>query len=123
VAWRMATGHVCLWETGLLVQCRRACLPAARDDLRYGKAIASVSDGGGEDFVERQLAEAVVELGPTVDAAGDGHAERSAAGNELQVALLELVEREAAGTAAAGVETVEFFSLRVPDDREQVAAR
>src|SRR5262249_896553 len=60
--------------------------------------------------------------GPAVDAAGNGHAEWSVAGDVLQVAAFELFEREAARAAAAGVEAVEFFRFGVPGDGEQVAA-
>src|SRR5258705_1410588 len=99
-----------------------ADLPAARDDLRDRKTFAGVLDCGGEDFVERQLAEAIVEFGPAVDASGHRHGERASGGDVFQVAVLKLFEREAARAAAAGVEPVELVCVGIPDDGEEVAA-
>src|SRR6476646_5329708 len=104
------------------MQCLCAGLPATRDDLCDGESVAGVLDRGGEDFVEWQLAKAVVQLGPAVDASGHRHGERSSGGDVFQVAMLELFECEAARAAAAGVEAVELLCVGVPDNGEQVAA-
>src|SRR3954470_20721042 len=118
----MAVDEIGLCETRLLLQCVCAGLPAARDDLRDGKSSTCVADRWGEHAFERELAEALVEFGPAIDAAGYGHAKRAAAGDEFQVAVLEFFEGESARAAAAGIEAVEFFCVGVPYDREQVAA-
>ena len=87
-----------------------------------GKPSRRVANRGRQDFVERQLAEAAVELGPAIDATGHAHRERTEARDVFQLAALEFFERETARAAAAGVEAVELFRFGVPDDGEQVAA-
>src|SRR3954471_10551268 len=121
--WCVAAWHISFFETGLLVQRRRAGLPAAGNDLRDGITFTGVTNRRGQHLVERQLAEAIVQLGPAVDAAGHQYTQRPMAWDELQVAAFELFEREAARAAAARIEAVELLRLRVPNDREQVAAQ
>jgi hypothetical protein len=81
-----------------------------------------VANCGRQYFLEGEFAEAAVELGPTIGATRHAHRERAEARDIVQLAALELVEREAARTAAAGIEAVELFSFGFPNDGEQVAA-
>ncbi len=119
----VAAGEIDVGETRKLAIDGSAPIPPASDHFRNGKALASVSDCGFEDFLEWQLTEASVEFGPTIDTARHRNGERPLRGDEFQIAALEFFRRQAERTAAAGVEAVKFLRVGVPNDGEEIAAR
>src|ERR1044072_3342665 len=96
--------------------------PVARDDRRQRKAVLGKMNRRREVAREGQLAELLVELGPAVHDAG--HAPRVGRVERDRAVLLgrDLLRLEPERRAAAGVESVELLRLRIPHDREHVAA-
>ena len=119
---RAAAGHEGFGVAGLYVQFLGLDGPLAGDGGRDEEAVAAVADGGLEEFLERQLAEALRQHLPAGDAARDRDRVPAAGGHGLEVGvgLGEVLGRPAFGRAARGVDAVELFA--VPEDGEEVRA-
>ena len=110
----------------LAAQDRHVALPVEGDELAERKSLLGITDRGGEHLRQRQPAELRMKLGPAVDRARHADGQQAVGRDRGAVELCELglhlLVAESERRAAGGVEAVEFFRLRIPDDGEQVAA-
>ena len=104
------------------LQQRRGSRPVPRNDVRNGKPVLRVGDGGLQHLFHGQGAEAIEEAGPAVDAAWHGPVERPGIGYVVVPQPGIVFDRRRVGRPAAGVEAGQLAALRLPDDGEQVPA-
>ena len=74
-----------------------AVIPPERNYFRDRKALSGMANRGGQNFFERQLAEALMQLGPAIDAARHGHRQRASAGMYLSLRCWNSSSVSAAG--------------------------
>ena len=112
----------CSVKPGIFRQTRHRQPPVVRDQFGQRKAFARVLDRRREIVLHRQLAEAIVQREPAVDRTGHVHRQRTERRNRLVIVILKPFQRERFRRAARTVVAVQLLRLRIPDDREQVAA-
>ena len=92
------------------------------DQFGKGETLLGIADGRREDLRHGQLAKALVQFEPAVDAAGHGDGQWSVGGNLLEPALAEVLQSQATRRAPAAIESVQLLGLGVPDDGEKITA-
>ena len=109
-------------RVGFLAQQRHAAKPFERRDLRDGKSVLGVRDRGGQDRLERRLAELLVKRHPARHRARDGHRMNALLRHLVHAARGQEFDGGAGRRPAARVEAVHGVAGRVVDDGKQVAA-
>jgi hypothetical protein len=103
-------------------QVRRGVFPVGLDDFRHSVTMPGIEDRRLKQLAPGKLAKLVVKLGPPVDGSGYGHRVNARLGHGVNAFRLQVIDCQALGSPAAGVQSVQLAGLRVPVDGKQVAA-
>ena len=96
--------------------------PLLGDDLGHREPLFGVGDRRCEEFAERPGAEARREFVPAVERPGDGYDERPAPRHPVEAPGAHRLRGGLRAGPPGGVQAVEGPGLRLPVEREQVAA-
>ena len=109
-------------EARLVLEEPGAAGPVPGDDLRHRLALARGARGGGQELGHRETAEPAVQLEPRVHRSRHRPRPGRVRWDGAVGVRADLVRGQRAGRPARAVEAVEASRLRVPHEREKVAA-
>ena len=102
-------------------QSRSASVPVVADDLRDGEPMLGVLDRGLQRVRQVHTAVTFEQRLPAAHGSRDGHRKRTLVGDASESHATELLKRRLAWRPPAGVESVQPFVFRRPDQGEQVS--
>ena len=111
-----------LQEAGPLPVDGHALLPVPGNDFRDRKPLPGIFNRGSEQFLHRQLPEAVVEGVPAVHTSRHGNGERAPGGQPAQTSPLQFFQPQGIRRAAAAVQPGQGLCAGLPDQSKKISS-